>query len=87
MLWRPPRIMLKAAALREARELLGLTPTQAARKARISLAYWLNIEAGRRPNPSGDVLVRVAHAVNASVESIMPPGNIPDQSTSEVPAL
>jgi len=63
--------MLNPIALRMAREARGLKPSQAADRAQVSRAYWLNLEAGRKHGPSGDVLVRLAEAVGVTVESIV----------------
>lgn len=38
----------RARLIRQARESVGLTQTEAARMARLSLRFWQNVEAGER---------------------------------------
>lgn len=64
----------------ERREECGLRRRDAARKAKISEAAWRDLETGRKeaiggirllPNPSRDVLSRVATTLNVSLEELM----------------
>lgn len=68
--------MLDYLKLRRLRLALGLTPTEAADLARVSRSYWVNLEAGRKRNPSGDVLIRLARTVRADAETLVTTGHV-----------
>jgi transcriptional regulator with XRE-family HTH domain len=64
----------------EQRELRGLRRREAARKAKVSEALWRDLETGRKeaiggirllPNPSPEVLERVAGALEVPVEDVL----------------
>jgi transcriptional regulator with XRE-family HTH domain len=66
--------------LAEQREERGLRRRDAARRAKVSEAQWRDLETGRKesvgairllPNPSADVLQRVAGALDLPVEDVM----------------
>jgi transcriptional regulator with XRE-family HTH domain len=66
--------------LAEQREQLGLRRRDAARKAKVSESLWRDLETGRKeavgairllPNPSADVLERVAGALELPVEDVL----------------
>ena len=64
----------------EQRELRGLRRREAARRAKVSESLWRDLETGRKeaiggirllPNPSPDVLERVAGALEVPVEDLL----------------
>jgi transcriptional regulator with XRE-family HTH domain len=66
--------------LAEQRELRGLRRREAARRAKVSETLWKDLETGRKeaiggirllPNPSPDVLERVAGALEVPVEDLL----------------
>ena len=66
--------------LAEQREQLGLRRRDAARRAKVSESLWRDLETGRKeaigairllPNPSADVLERVAGALEVPVEEVL----------------
>jgi transcriptional regulator with XRE-family HTH domain len=66
--------------LAEQREEKGLRRREAARRAKVSEAQWRDLETGRKqaiggirllPNPSPDVLERVAGALDLPVEDVL----------------
>jgi len=66
--------------LAEQRELKGLRRRDAARRAKVTEAVWRDLETGRKeaiggirllPNPSPDVLARVAVALEVPLEEVM----------------
>ena len=66
--------------LGEQRELRGLRRREAAKRAKVSEALWRDLETGRKeaiggirllPNPSPDVLERVAGALEVPVEELL----------------
>lgn len=61
-----------AANMRHLRELRGLTQVQASARADVPRATWANLETGAA-NPTLAVLVRVAAALQVSVEELISP--------------
>jgi transcriptional regulator with XRE-family HTH domain len=66
--------------LAEQRELRGLRRREAAKRAKVTEALWRDLETGRKeavgairllPNPSPDVLERVAGALEVPVEDLL----------------
>jgi transcriptional regulator with XRE-family HTH domain len=57
--------------LKERREGLGLTREQLARKAKVTTAYVSMMEAGKRKNPSLDVLRKLAKALGVPVTELL----------------
>jgi transcriptional regulator with XRE-family HTH domain len=57
--------------LQERREGLGLTREQLAKKAKITTAYVSMMEAGKRKNPSLDVLRKLAKALGVPVTELL----------------
>jgi transcriptional regulator with XRE-family HTH domain len=66
--------------LTEQRELRGLRRRDAARRAKVSETLWRDLETGRKeaigairllPNPSADVLERIAGALELPVEDVL----------------
>lgn len=57
--------------LRERREGLGLTREQLAKKAKVTTAYVSMMEAGKRKNPSLDVLRKLAKALGVPVTELL----------------
>jgi transcriptional regulator with XRE-family HTH domain len=66
--------------LAEQRELRGLRRREAARRAKVSETLWRDLETGRKeavgairllPNPSADVLERIAAALELPVEDVL----------------
>jgi transcriptional regulator with XRE-family HTH domain len=66
--------------LAEQRELRGLRRRDAARRAKVSETLWRDLETGRKeavgairllPNPSADVLERIAGALELPVEDVL----------------
>ncbi len=61
--------MPKETRLRKAREQSGLTQTEVAKKAEISIRAYKMYESGERI-PRADVAVRIARAVKSTVEKL-----------------
>jgi transcriptional regulator with XRE-family HTH domain len=57
--------------LKERREGLGLTREQLAKKAKVTTAYVSMMEAGKRKNPSLDVLRKLAKALGVPVTELL----------------
>jgi transcriptional regulator with XRE-family HTH domain len=57
--------------LQERREGLGLTREQLAKKAKVTTAYVSMMEAGKRKNPSLDVLRKLAKALGVPVTELL----------------
>lgn len=57
--------------LKERREGLGLTREQLAKKAKVTTAYVSMMEAGKRKNPSLDVLRKLAKALGVPVAELL----------------
>ena len=88
--------------LAEQREQRGLRRRDAARRAKVSETLWRDLETGRKeaigairllPNPSADVLERVAAALEVPVEDVLarigrparqPRSSVPRSGTSPV---
>ena len=65
-----PRLQI-GKMLKERREGLGLTREQLARKAKVTTAYVSMMEAGKRKNPSLDVLRKLAKALGVPVTELL----------------
>ena len=65
----PPRQI--GEMLKERREGLGLTREQLAKKAKVTTAYVSMMEAGKRKNPSLDVLRKLAKALGVPVTELL----------------
>ena len=71
-------------ALRAAK---GLTVAALSEQTGVSKPYIWQIEDGRRKNPSGEKLVRLASALGTTVAELMgAPGGIPEEALAEVPS-
>ena len=55
----------------EQRQSLGLSRTEAARRARVSNSTWRQIEAGQNPRPTDETLVRIALALRLDPSEMM----------------
>jgi transcriptional regulator with XRE-family HTH domain len=53
------------------RERLGLSPTDAARRARVSKTTWDQIEAGQHLHPTDETLVRIARTLRLDPAEMM----------------
>ena len=55
----------------EQRQRLGLSRTEAARRARVSNTTWRQIEAGQNPRPTDETLIRIALALGLDPSEMM----------------
>lgn len=62
---------INPATIRRLRERAGLTKAEAARRASIRPSRWWELEAGRRPRPSAEILCRVAAVLGVQAASLM----------------
>jgi transcriptional regulator with XRE-family HTH domain len=62
---------VNAKKIKQLREALGLSQTEAAARARFSLQRWNNIEAGRRLALDPDALLAVAKALKCRMEDLI----------------
>ena len=59
------------AGIGEQRQGLGLSRTEAARRARVSSTTWRLIEAGQNPRPTDETLIRIALALRLDPAEMM----------------
>lgn len=57
--------------IKQARKRLGMSQADLARKARVSAAYLSELEAGHARRPSGDVLLRIASALDMTIAELL----------------
>lgn len=57
--------------IKRARKTLGLSQAELARKAGVSPAYLSELEAGHARRPSGDVLLRIASALDMTIAELL----------------
>ncbi|HEY8668476.1 MAG TPA: helix-turn-helix transcriptional regulator [Tepidisphaeraceae bacterium] len=62
---------LNVPEIKRKRERLGITQTEAARRAGFSIQRWNNIEAGRRTAVNPDALFALAKALECRMEDLM----------------
>jgi transcriptional regulator with XRE-family HTH domain len=55
----------------ELRAAAGLSPTEAARHARVAKTTWSALEAGHKRHPTDETLIRVAHALSVDPREMM----------------
>jgi transcriptional regulator with XRE-family HTH domain len=60
-----------ARRLRELRERLDMTQVELAAQSGVTTAYISRIETGERPNIGGDVLIRLAEALQTSTDYLL----------------
>ncbi len=85
--------------VRTAREKLGWSQSELARRAGLTSGHISQIESGKRPNPRGDVVQALAQTLGISAESfyanqrVMPPevaalqsAGVPDKDLQELAA-
>lgn len=53
------------------RKLRGMTQCQLAERVGVTQAYICNLESGQRANPSFSLLVKIAHALNTTLEELV----------------
>jgi transcriptional regulator with XRE-family HTH domain len=64
-------VPLNPAEIRRKRQKLGLSQTEAARRAGFSLQRWHNIESGIRPGIDPDAFYAVAQVLECRMEDLM----------------
>lgn len=74
--------MMIRLELERKRTKLNLTHDQTAERARISRAYYTNIEAGRK-DPSFKVMKRIADALNSTVDALFFEYNVPNRNNKK----
>ena len=65
--------MLDIAKIRELRKALGLTQAQIAKKARMSLPRWNDVETGRKANVTIDTLEAIAAVLGCDPRDLLTP--------------
>jgi transcriptional regulator with XRE-family HTH domain len=64
---------LDRARMRELREERGLTQTDAAEKAGMTVSQWNDIEKGRKPNVTIETLAAIATALGCDARDLLTP--------------
>ena len=64
---------LDRARMRELREKLDLTQTEAAKRAGITVGRWNDIEMGRRQNVTVETLATIAAALGVDARDLLTP--------------
>jgi transcriptional regulator with XRE-family HTH domain len=68
---------LDRARMRELRETAGLSQTEAAEKAGMTVSHWNDIESGRRSNVTIEKLATIAAALGVDARNLLTPAPAP----------
>lgn len=64
---------LDVAKMKELRDTLGLTQTEAAARINMPVSRWCDIESGERTNVTVETLARVAQALECDARDLLTP--------------